>query len=104
MGKNNACCAVMGFSPKDIEFWPAYRASFRRIGSSNLNAGIHIPKDLESDFDCRNSGGIENSHLHSMAVSEKAGNFNPDCRALVSRRTDSDPHISANIEETGGKL
>ena len=92
------------FSPKDVEFWPAFRVSSGRIGSSNLNAGIHLPKDLESDFDCRNSGGIENSNLHSMAVSEKAGNFNPDCRAFVSRRTDSDPHVSARIEETGGKL
>jgi hypothetical protein len=38
------------------------------------------------------------------AASEKAGNFNPDCRILASRGTKSDPHVSANIEETGGVI
>ncbi|WP_164888447.1 hypothetical protein [Methanosarcina sp. MSH10X1] len=28
-------------------------------------------------------------YLHSTAAFEKAGNFNPDCRALASRRTNS---------------
>ncbi|WP_268990278.1 hypothetical protein [Methanosarcina barkeri] len=32
-------------------------------------------------------GGTENSNLHSIAAPEKAGNFNQNCRALVSTRT-----------------
>jgi len=39
-----------------------------------------------------------------LPLPKKAGNFYPDCRALVSRRTNSNPHLSANLEETGGKF
>jgi hypothetical protein len=45
-----------------------------------------------------------NSKLHSTATSEKVGDFYPDCRILVSRRTNYDPHVSASLEEIEGKL
>jgi hypothetical protein len=49
------------------------------------------------------SGGTGNSNLHSIAVSEKNGNFNPIAGPSNSKDY-FNPHVSANFEETGGKF
>ncbi len=51
MGKNNACCAVVGFfSPKEIKFWSAFRFYPEKVEGLTLMQEF-VLRDLENDFD-----------------------------------------------------